>query len=1233
MADEIDWTDPASYNTPLPYETQDDLVNKKTLVGRIAGIPGAVFSGAQSAVLGAASAIPQAIGDVTETATELATQFAIGGGATALEILGIKPDEDAAFETYDDVMKAYDKYIGVHTSPEDDPNDPIYTFTKNAGSSLIKFMSVHGRLAKMGVGTIKAGAAAGLFEGFTDDPERNEGLLATEENLRAAVKAIAPDALADFEAAFSETTNNMAARRNLRRVINAIEMSTLSTALDTGAVLVKSGLKSEAAKPVVEGAKRAFEKTAISLRAAKESMMAAKQKPGSATYIKAGDTTAEDIVSKADDFVADPKKPIKENVRNAIKVEFDSSYLYKSADDYSDKFKAYQEKLSELAPKIYDDIVSMAKVKGVEAESMLRNYAKELGEEEAHITTKEGFAKVLATQAHNILLEQEGIKFGLSYKNYKSGAISKDDFLESIDSFIIARTQRKAPLSVAGRIFRTSQEGKMATRLEKAYQVTNEAVEAGLERLQIEISESAQKEAFGEALARTLNLKNILELDEDAYTEALIRSVSNNTKAAAKEKEMGIALQLADTVARSAQGALLTGTRTITQNSLGTATMQTVRGIENYISWGLQGPGSRTLKEANAYMVGLMTGYGHSIKSLFHVLKHSGSDNSTLNAQFKQEAGDLSLFDKRVAKEYFDVSREETQGAFEPTGNALYDHLQKSTAGRVGTSSWALRLVGMQDTLGKSASAVANMKASAARALYVDDVFDLKSHPGDLLKAQQVVSNMIHKGHLKSSRAELDEYFGDRAGDISTRIEQWRATATEDSFEMALKDVFQEDLSPAMEKTRRFLQDTIPGGRLFTPFFATPVNIYSQAFERLPVVPLGEGVMGLPIHPKFYKEYMNPQTRNQAASKAIMGTMLSYAGYHLAEAGGYQGVPISVEESKTLSITFGIIPGSFKVGDNSVASASLGPPHLGLSLGAGIYQNREIINASRHWDDDKHNQLMDGMAYRFASIGMTIAESPVFTGPENILNIMQFANRDWLDEEEVKRAANEFGITMGRQLGNALPSSALNRQLYYNLIDDDQRRAQGFYDQFLGTIFPWMTSSKTYDPYGDPVDANSGWFFTKKEMVPLSLKHEFLDEVEFMPPDQKFKIVMQARIGGESLPVLFNLAEHGLWDEYNEIRAQGMGAALQNVRDTEEYRDHLKNISAFGPRLEKARTLLQSRMDAKNNQAIEILRLKYPMIDSILIEDAQKKIVNKQTKRPIATIRPDEPQALPEVVR
>lgn len=197
---------------------------------------------------------------------------------------------------------------------------------------------------------------------------------------------------------------------------------------------------------------------------------------------------------------------------------------------------------------------------------------------------------------------------------------------------------------------------------------------------------------------------------------------------------------------------------------------------------------------------------------------------------------------------------------------------------------------------------------------------------------------------------------------------------------------------------------------------------------------------------------------------------------------------------------------------------------------------------------------------------------------------------------------------MGQKVGNFVPASSLQRQTTNNMMDF-QRKASGFWENSFMQFAPYLVENKAYDGYGNPIEPNRGIAFRKRNIQETDLAETLYAENSFLPTRPKFKYLYSKSDGGmnKTPSATIDLGKLGLWNKWNEMRADGMGLAIRDFINSQEYSDNMK-----ANRVDENRTAIQSIINTKNKRAFEDLMREHPIIEREVMRSQGEKIIEKQ---------------------
>lgn len=1181
-----------------------------------------LLTGAQYAgktVLGVGAGVGNAAAESAGTLIDLGFQASVGYSALLDEAMGIDPTET----DYAAMAKKKDKWVNGALSfikSEDLENEPYYNFVKNTTDSVVKFASVYRLAGGLGAGVKTSAAVAALGEGLLNDP--NDDMMFMEDGLRKGLELYAPDQVENFNTIMDPNTDSYIARQNMRRVMNGLE-----TGLITGATfgLIKGGgavgksIYNKIPPESIKQMQGVYGETLKNLRLMKEKAFgqtAATTKSPTATKTMVDGTLETKIT--IDDVVYDPNKTATENIKEMIKVDYDSTSRLRTEQDYIDKLSDYEKKLETLVPEIQGKITNMAKAQGVSEREALDKFEQELGIGSIAGTRDQGLKTVLRQQAQNMLMEQETAKFAMSYKRLKSMegkpeyAQAMDDVLEQTQSTLLAFFQGEATSSAAGRVLKAkSMRAQPVKAAGDGIKKTYEFFAGGKSMNSAEITENylnsmkdpEQIKAVAEGLAHSMNMKKLMDIPDDDFAAVLKFIGSDPTKIVENAQRlpgvMYFAKNVTDFVGRTTQANLLTATTTMTQNTFGTSIFQLMKAGEKYVQAGLPNSG-QTLTSATAHLNGLLKGYIYTYKGVAAAIRKTNPNTGRVD-NFRQAMADIPMLDDATKRRLAAIDKSEAQTM---TENPLWEGAQKSVIGKAATGGWAFDIIGIQDSIAKSGSVYASIQEQYARAVS-QDIFGVADSLVDEKKAYNMLNDMFMQGKDGLTLEEIKAYgiAPEKAIKIAGRMKEWRAEASKQAYEDAVSSVFQKPLQGSGEAARRLFQDSL-GGLMKTqvPFFTTPVRILDEATKRMPLIPLGDEGMGLPLRISTYKRIMaGGEQRAEAISEIMMGNLLSLSAFQMAEMGYIAPAQDQGIKSGFVQDTFGLAPNSIIFKGQSYALAPTGPIGIAMSIGSGMFAHREIMARTPHMDKEVEQQYADMQLHNMANLVEGIKESPFFTGAESAMDILDVMGIGGMDQRSQEKADQFIEKFIGRTFGSLVPASSLQRQISNNQMEW-RKKAQGMSEHFAAQFAPYLIEQDAVDGWGNKIEPNKGWLFRYRNVQPVDVEYEAFMEFNYHPDTPRFKYNYRTNqmAFGEAMSVPVDLAKEGVWNRWNEIRADKLKARIRSEMNSPEMLD----IIRFG-RKESAGKIFDSIIADQERRAFEIIleenpRLKYVISDAML---------------------------------
>jgi hypothetical protein len=1063
-----------------------------------------------------------AVADIVDTATDLAfyagtaTDLALGAAFDVGTSEKRKGDATASLEAMQKLRDGVTSYIRANET-----DDRVANFAMNTTESIAKFAMFY--RSAIGAGASKGAAVmlGGFGEGFTDAPERE--MLLMDKGLRLAVESVAPDALEDFDKMMDLKTDASLAKQLSKRVMSGIEIGLLSIAGEKAVGAAGQGLKAAGkALPqgMVDATKNGFMQVAERWRKTKEWAAGDKKMTLDQYIMKEGETAF-----KVNPGAMTPEASAKQNLRNAVQAEYESTMRVLSPEDYSAKLADYEKKLSDLAPQIEAEVVSMAKSRGLSETEQLAKFSKELGLEEADKMTQEGLKNVLRTQAHNIMLEHQAANFVMASGAFKKGMLPETEYLDAAKSLHTVIQQRMANLTGAGRTLRTAQE--IPAYLQK---VNKEIVASGRTLDDVvaaygkTINDPEALKVLAQGMDDAMSLHGIMGDSSEEIMKSMAKAIA---KVDTKKSKMDIAFEIGDAVGAIYQANLLSATWTLAQNTIGSAVMMLGRAFETGIEAGVskvmgRHTGSATLKES-------MIQYKHIFEGHLDALLISGKAASQLAKGNYGEAGQtfrakMTDMPEMTAKEREFMFRMRKEDMTQKKGD-INEWISGNTYASFLSGRPVFDFIQLQDVTTKAAAARGYMRGRYDTAVYVDDVLGLGDGLVNNKQARDILDTMYKSGRDAFTPDELKALglSTEKAIDVSQRLSKWRAQTSKEAREFGVEAAMQTPLTGTMKRAQEMLQDTIPGGRVFVPFFTTPANIINEALRRMPLVQIGEeSALGLPIHPDFYKDFKaGGRRRQQAIARAVSGMTIVQLGAMMAENGSLQYVPKDGQVSQSMETIFNVNPGSIVIGGESFPLAAFGSWGLLLTYGGHIHQNSVTQDQLRHMSDEDQQTFADAMILNITSFMQTVKDAPYIKPVDDIISIFSF---DPEDETAVQKA-KEYAARMA---GNLVPYSSLQRQTFQN-FEEERKRANGSWEAFMSSFAPHANAT-AYNALGETMKNQQGIVARSKE-VSEDQTMSRLFESGWYPRPAKFDMTVLGDDRTPSVQVRLNNAQ---WDTFNK---------------------------------------------------------------------------------------------------
>jgi len=302
----------------------------------------------------------------------------------------------------------------------------------------------------------------------------------------------------------------------------------------------------------------------------------------------------------------------------------------------------------------------------------------------------------------------------------------------------------------------------------------------------------------------------------------------------------------------------------------------------------------------------------------------------------------------------------------------------------------------------------------------------------------------------------------------------------EHAKEAAVKPVFQGDIGPNAERFQKFLDNTSWGiGRLFVPFFRTPVNVMGRFLQYVPTAlaesafhtaatvatggrRLAEGgrsfkLENSPLY-KYHTKHLervnsaDPVIRAEALGQQTVGLGLLMFNYDLYQQGIITGNgPNDPTERKILMQT-GWQPYSVKIGDTYYSISRLDPYGMFTGMVADFF---DLLESEPDIPEDEQNNMFTALLYTTMS---QIEKMPMLQGASDLAQAVGNPKREGM--KWVKNTSSNFLVPF---------SSFQNALAKYN--DPIVRETRSYWDAHAArTVYGDLTrkAPPKYSAIGEP---------------------------------------------------------------------------------------------------------------------------------------------------------------------
>lgn len=1130
---------------------RDDAEYQKAKNGPIWNAASSTAKFVGNAVTGVGKGAVNAGVNIFDTITDLGFMAGVEGASYAGSFFTDKDtvDED---KLVNDLQKWRDGMTSFVRTNESDSG--VRNFFSSATESVAKFALFYNKLGALGAGKMVSAVGAGAAEGFTDAPEKD--LLVVDDALRMSIGAIAPNSLSDFNKAMDPNTDQSTANQLIRRTMSAVEVGLLSAAgekvaqnLPAAGEAIAKRMPDPIKQKLTQGVAYAMNKS----RDFKEWIKSGR--PGN--FYNFTPASQSDISFDA--------TAIKEGaggedlIRQGVKINYDPNRRILNKEQYDTIIKEYEDKLASLTPQIKDSIVSTAKSRGVADDNALGEFVQAMGIDEAKLLNEEGLKDVLRAQAHNIVFEQQVLSFNVVADQFAKGTIDEGTYLDAGRSLYTTFLQRASLLTGAGRTLRMGQEIPRAMQdLNKQLREVGGDFQTMLSAYQKTIDDPEAAKILSDSMGKLMQQANIMGDGPDTIMAAMVKGLKNPDPTKAPSATMR---DYFDAVGTTYQANVLSAIPTLVQNTVGSfwqmelqATEMLITGARGAIT-GNRLPGAPTIREAYIYQSHVLQGYLNSWLISGKAVAKAMRDGPGAGATYyKQQMGNIPEMTNAAKSSLFRVNKTDMTAQLNPVNEMI----ARNNFAYISTGRPILDYIGLQDATTKTIAANARLNGRWNTALYVDDVFGLQGKVKNIGEAQKAMTKMFRNGGQPFDDKELKAMGMSKEDGMSINLmfKRFQREASDDASDYALDAAMQTPLSPAMKKAQTLLQDAIPGGRVFVPFFQTPVNILDSAMQRAPVIPLGEsGALGLPIHPQFYKDYWaGGIRREQAIARATTGMALAQLGSILYENGALQDAPTDIAEARTITNMMNSAPGSIVVGSTTLPLAPMGALGVIMGYGAAMARNQEKMAILTHADPEDEIKFNDAFMMNVASMFQSVKEMPYLTFVEDLAKLL---GTDFSDPDKVGDKIEGLGSIAG----NLVPYSAAQRHISQMMMED-RSRANSLWENMAQQFAPYMNYS-AYNYFGEPIKMNksaANVFVRSNSIVDDELATVLLNYANFKPDNLKINLPIPGAIGTttdrslQAYPTIRLRLSNEQFDQLNSLIAeQNPRELLKNLTETEEF--------------------------------------------------------------------------------
>lgn len=370
-------------------------------------------------------------------------------------------------------------------------------------------------------------------------------------------------------------------------------------------------------------------------------------------------------------------------------------------------------------------------------------------------------------------------------------------------------------------------------------------------------------------------------------------------------------------------------------------------------------------------------------------------------------------------------------------------------------SGYARETMRATDNMAKAIAVRKEMRGAVHNAVYVDDVLGLDQMVKagkniDFKQAQARIEDLLLNGGSDINFVSKIQELGFSKGAskrLASKMEVVRKQAADKALQEALAVTFQKRLGGSLKAVQNTLQNQMWGGKFIVPFFTTPTNIFSEIMYRTPVVTFGaENVVGLPIHPRFYKDFAaGGAKRREAISRAMTGNAVFILGMKMYEEGKIVPVSDGSKGAKDLEKSLGLTDMSIIDDDESINITKLAPMVAPLFAGANLRHAMGEEGFNRVMGDKQQSQFAQTWHTYSTFLSSYMLDLPFMAGPKGFIETTQTIARS--EEAGTKRLQK----AAARMAGAAMPSSSMLR--FLSRQNDEYLRDMSTFTGQMKTLF------------------------------------------------------------------------------------------------------------------------------------------------------------------------------------